>query len=137
MWGTLLEYRHWTGDDSFDESITRAMLHQAGPNRDYMPANWSASMGNDDQAFWAMAAMSAAEFKYTDPPADAPQWVPLVQAVWNQQSRRPQNDSCGGGLRWQAFSFNNGYNYKNSKPSRAFTCHAAGASIADQPSSHF
>jgi mannan endo-1,6-alpha-mannosidase len=120
MWGTLLEYRHWTGDDSFDESITRAMLHQAGPNRDYMPANWSASMGNDDQAFWAMAAMSAAEFKYTDPPADGPQWVPLVQAVWNQQSRRPQNDSCGGGLRWQAFSFNNGYNYKNTISNACF-----------------
>ena len=112
-------------DDSFDESITRAMLHQAGPNRDYMPANWSASMGNDDQAFWAMAAMSAAEFQYPDPPEDQPQWVPPVQAVWNQQSRRPQNDSCGGGLRWQAFSFNNGYNYKNSKSPRGSTRPAA------------
>ena len=61
MWGALIDYRHATGDTDYDEIISQAMLHQTGPDLDFMPLNWSASMGNDDQAFWALSALLAAE----------------------------------------------------------------------------
>ncbi len=70
--------------------------------------------GNDDQAFWAFAAMSAAEMKFPDPPPKQPSWLSLAQAVFNEQVIRWDDQNCGGGLRWQIFSFNKGYNYKNS-----------------------
>lgn len=70
--------------------------------------------GNDDQAFWAFAVMSAAEMNFPDPPSDEPQWLALAQAVFNLQTIRWDDEHCGGGLRWQVFPFNNGYDYKNS-----------------------
>jgi mannan endo-1,6-alpha-mannosidase len=61
-----------------------------------------------------MTAMSAAENKYPDPPSGQPQWVALAQAAFNQWASRWDEEVCGGGLRWQIFTFNNGFNYKNS-----------------------
>src|SRR5579862_3788270 len=58
--------------------------------------------------------MSAAENKFPDPPAGGPQWLALAQAVFNLQTTRWDNSTCNGGLRWQIFPFNNGYDYKNS-----------------------
>ena len=72
------------------------------------------SQGNDDQAFWAFAAMSAAEMKFPEPPPKQPSWLSLAQAVFNEQVSRWDTQNCGGGLRWQIFTFNKGYNYKNS-----------------------
>ncbi|KAK6077122.1 glycosyl hydrolase family 76 [Seiridium cupressi] len=118
MWGALLDYRHHTGDKSYDNITTTAMLFQVGDDRDFMPRNWSASMGNDDQAFWALSALVAAETGYTDPPADQPQWLPLAQAVFNEQThedrRVPAGSRCEWGLRWQVYPSNNGYDYINS-----------------------
>jgi len=57
--------------------------------------------------------MSAAENVFPNPPSDQPQWLALAQAVFNTQAARWDNSTCGGGLRWQIFTFNNGYNYKN------------------------
>lgn len=57
--------------------------------------------------------MTAAEFKFPDPPKDQPQWLALAQAVFNSQVPRWDMDSCGGGLKWQIFRFNNGFEYKN------------------------
>lgn len=117
MWGTLLDYRHHTGDKQFDDTISEAMLFQVGPNADFMPPNWTASMGNDDQAFWALSAMLATEVGYTDPPEDQPQWLSLAQAVFNEQThedRRVPSGNCEWGLRWQVYPSNNGYNYINS-----------------------
>lgn len=94
--------------------VSQALLFQTGPDNDYMPPNQTKSEGNDDQGFWGMAAMSAAEVKFPNPPDDQPQWLALAQAVFNSQAERWDNTSCGGGLRWQIFTFNNGYNYKNS-----------------------
>ncbi|KZF20773.1 glycoside hydrolase family 76 protein [Xylona heveae TC161] len=111
--GAMIDYWYYTGDTSYNDAVTEAMLHQAGPDNDYMPINQTKTEGNDDQGFWALAAMSAAENKYPDPPADQPQWLALAQAVFNEQASRWDPSTCGGGLRWQIFSFNNGYNYKN------------------------
>ncbi|KAH8893277.1 mannan endo-1,6-alpha-mannosidase, partial [Thozetella sp. PMI_491] len=115
MWGTLIDYYHLTGDSSYNDLITQALLWQVGPNKDYMPPNVTASLGNDDQGFWGMTAMLAAENNFPNPPSDQPQWLSLAQAVFNTQASPDRHDdTCGGGLRWQIPLTNNGYNYKNS-----------------------
>ncbi|RFU31159.1 hypothetical protein B7463_g5174, partial [Scytalidium lignicola] len=114
MFGALIDYWYYTGDTTYNEVTSQALLFQVGPNRDYMTPNQTKSEGNDDQAFWALAAMSAAETNFQNPPSDEPQWLALAQAVFNTQVARWDNSTCGGGLRWQIFTFNQGYNYKNS-----------------------
>ena len=114
MFGTLIDYWHLTGDSTYNDVTTQAMLHQVGDNKDFMPTNQTRTEGNDDQGFWALAAMSAAENNYPNPPANQPQWLALAQAVFNEYVSRWDTEHCDGGLRWQIFTFNNGFNYKNS-----------------------
>ncbi|CAK7245965.1 MAG: hypothetical protein STHCBS139747_007570 [Sporothrix thermara] len=115
MWGTLIDYWHLTGDDTYNDIVMEAMLWQTGPNADYMPPNVTASLGNDDQGFWGMSAMLAAEVNFPNPPPDQPQWLALAQAVFHTQAEPNRHDAtCNGGLRWQIPVLNNGYNYKNS-----------------------
>lgn len=92
MWGTLMDYWKLTGDDTYNDEITQAMLWQVGPNRDYKPPNYTASLGNDDQGFWGMSAMLAAENNFPNPPADQPQWLALAQAVFATQAAPEQHD---------------------------------------------
>lgn len=116
MFGALVDYWAFTGDDSYNNITFQALQHQVGDDADFMPENQTRSLGNDDQGFWAMASMTAAEMNFTNPSSDEPQWLALTQAVFNEYVDR-WNDatgSCGGGLRWQIYTFNNGYNYKNS-----------------------
>jgi mannan endo-1,6-alpha-mannosidase len=120
MFGSLIDYWYYTGDTSYNQVTTQAMLFQVGDKDNYMPSNQSKSLGNDDQAFWGMAAMSAAELKFPNPPSDQPQWLALAQAVFNSQALRWDPSTCGGGLRWQIFTLNNGYDYKNTISNGAF-----------------
>ncbi|KAI5776462.1 putative cell wall glycosyl hydrolase Dfg5 [Geopyxis carbonaria] len=112
--GAWVDYWALTGDKQFNDIVTEALLFQVGPNNDYQPPNQTLSLGNDDQAFWGIAALSAAERGYPDPPKDKPQWLALAQAVFNRQAARWDDSACNGGLRWQVFSSNKGYDYKNS-----------------------
>ena len=105
-------HRHYTGDDTWNEVTKQALLFQVGPNNNYEPTNQTRTEGNDDQAFWALAAMSAAELKFPDPEPDQPQWLALAQAVFNRQAARWDDANCGGGLRWQFNPLNNGYDNK-------------------------
>ncbi|KAI3326316.1 glycoside hydrolase family 76 protein [Xylariaceae sp. AK1471] len=115
LWGTMIDYWHLTGDSTYNDVVTQAMLFQVGPDKNYMPPNVTASLGNDDQGFWGMSAMQAAEENFPNPPSDQPQWLSLAQAVWNTQADpRRHDETCGGGLRWQIPFANNGYDYKNS-----------------------
>ena len=59
----------------------QAMTHQAAPSKDFMPTNQSRTLGNDDQGFWALAAMSAAENVFPNPPSDQVQWLSAAQAA--------------------------------------------------------
>lgn len=111
--GSLINYWYYTGDTTYNENVKQAMIHQSGEEFDFMPTNQSKTLGNDDQGFWGMAAMTAAETGLEDPDT-GPGWLALAQAVFNTQKPRWDNSTCGGGLRWQIFSFNVGYNYKNS-----------------------
>ncbi|KAK2603496.1 mannan endo-1 [Conoideocrella luteorostrata] len=114
MFGTLIDYWHLTGDSSYNDATMQAMVHQAGTTKDFMPKNQTRTEGNDDQGFWAMAAMTAAENKFPDPPKEDAQWLAVAQAVFNQYVLRWDAADCKGGMRWQIFQFNNGWNYKNS-----------------------
>ena len=61
-----------------------------------------------------MAAMTAAELNFQNPPASGPQWLGLAQAVFNQLVSRIEPEVCGGGLRWQVYWWNKAWPYKNS-----------------------
>ncbi|KAH9889236.1 glycoside hydrolase family 76 protein [Xylariomycetidae sp. FL2044] len=114
MMGALIDYWYYTGDTTYNDLTMQGLLHQVGPYNDYMPPNQTLTEGNDDQGFWGMAVMSAAEYKFDNPPDGQPQWLALAQAVFNTQAARWETDHCNGGLRWQIFQWNNGYDYKNS-----------------------
>lgn len=115
LWGTMIDYWRYTGDAQYNQVIQEALLSQVGPDQNYLEPNITASIGNDDQAFWAMSAMLAAETGFQNPPPSEPQWLSLAQAVHNNQKGHLDEETvCGGGLRWQVIVMNNGYNYKNS-----------------------
>ncbi|KAI8949831.1 glycosyl hydrolase family 76-domain-containing protein [Xylaria longipes] len=114
LMGALIDYWYYTGDTTYNDITQQGMLHQTGPYNDYMPMNQTLTEGNDDQGFWGMAAMTAAEYNFQNPEHGQPQWLALAQAVFNTQAARWEVEHCNGGLRWQIFTWNSGYDYKNS-----------------------
>ncbi|KAL7930472.1 glycoside hydrolase family 76 protein [Trichoderma chlorosporum] len=128
LMGTLIDYWYYTGDDTYNNITTQALIFQASDTRDYMPRNQTRVEGNDDQGFWGLSVMTAAEYKFPNPPPDQPQWLALAQGVFNTQAARWEPQDCGGGLRWQIFPWNNGYTYKNSISQACFF--ALGARLA-------
>ncbi|KAF7945053.1 hypothetical protein EAE96_009835 [Botrytis aclada] len=121
MWGTMLDYYHYTGDSTYNDVTAQALASQAGPLFDYMMPNHQKDEGNDDQAFWGMSTMSAAEKNFPEPSnTGGLTWAELTENLWNTQAARWDTSACGGGLKWQIFSFNNGYTYKNSVSNGAF-----------------
>lgn len=114
LFGVMVDYWYYTNDTTYNDETQQALLWQAGDDYNFMPTNQTKTEGNDDQGFWGMAAMTAAENKFQDPPDSDPGWLALAQAVFNTMAVRWDDSSCGGGLRWQIFTFNSGYNYKNS-----------------------
>ncbi|PQE27826.1 glycoside hydrolase family 76 protein [Rutstroemia sp. NJR-2017a WRK4] len=114
MWGTMVDYYHFTGDSSYNDVTIQALASQVGPNYDYMVPNHQKDEGNDDQAFWGFATMSAAEKGFPEPTNTGGfTWVQLTENMWNTIAARWDTTSCNGGLKWQIFTFNNGYDYKN------------------------
>lgn len=61
VWGSMIDYWYITGNDTYVNLTKEAMIYQAGDDWDYIPLNQSTVEGNDDQAFWGIAAISAAE----------------------------------------------------------------------------
>lgn len=112
-WGGLVNVWHFCGNTTFEHVTYTSLMFQRGDANDYIPSNQSTSEGNDDQGFWGIAAMDAAERNFTNPPSSEPGWLALVQAVVATMNARWDTEHCGGGLRWQIFTWNNGYNYKN------------------------
>lgn len=110
----MIDYWSVTGDSTYNDVVSQGMLFQIGPHDDYMPPNETFTLGNDDQAFWAMAALIAAETNFPNPTGpDAPSWLALAQAVFNEQVGRWDTSTCAGGLHWQVFRENAGYPLKN------------------------
>ncbi|CUM66406.1 uncharacterized protein PRCAT00004070001 [Priceomyces carsonii] len=113
-WGSLIDYSYYMENDTYVPLIKEALEYQTGENYNYIPLNQSVTEGNDDQGFWGIAVMGAAEKNFSNPTDEKKAWLSLAQAVFNTMSARWDEKECNGGLRWQIFEWNSGYNYKNS-----------------------
>lgn len=111
MFMTLIQYWYWTGDSQFNGIVQDGMYFQKG-NDDYFPSNYSQYLGNDDQVFWGLAAMTAAEVNFPEQDSE-PSWLALAQGVFNTQVPRWDSSSCRGGMRWQIWPWQDGYTTKN------------------------
>lgn len=120
----MIDYWHYTNDSTHNDVTVKGLVAQNGRNLQspFMPANWTASMGNDDHAFWGIAAAKANEAGLPAPPKGEPSWLDLAKAVFQLQTVRytDSEDACGGGLRWMLFPMNNGFNLKNTASTAAF-----------------
>lgn len=121
LWGGMVDYWAYTQDPSYISTVTEGLLAQVGPDWNYMPPAYHSSLGNDDQAFWGMACLSALEYDFPIPEGQsATLWYDLGRAVFDTQIPRWDTDVCNGGLRWQIYSDNKGWDYKNSISNGAF-----------------
>jgi mannan endo-1,6-alpha-mannosidase len=113
MWGGLINYWQYTGDDTYNGQIQRAIQHQKGPDNNFNPPNQSRSMGIDDQAFWAFTALEAVEANFPESPnEDDPSYLAIAQGLFNFQVSHWDTRTCGGGFRWQVVPVNSGYHLK-------------------------
>ena len=94
----LLNYGPTTGDWQYEEMLKNTIVTQATATNDFMTID---ATGNDDQAWWALAALTAAENKV--PQLGGIAWVDLARNVFNEQRQRYEDgaNTCGGGLRWK------------------------------------
>ncbi|RMZ86950.1 hypothetical protein DV736_g5827, partial [Chaetothyriales sp. CBS 134916] len=113
MWGILINYWQYTGDSSYNSVVSQGLQFQRGTNNNYNPANQSSGMGVDDQLFWAFSVLDAVESNFPPPATGDPSWLSLAQGVFNFQASLWDTATCGGGFRWQVYSFNAGWNLKN------------------------
>ena len=114
MWGSLINYWQYTGDTTYNSIISESLQFQRGPDSNFNPPNQSRSMGIDDQVFWAFSALDAVEANFPEAGDNQPSWLALAQAVFNFESSLWDTSTCGGGFHWQVYTFNAGYNLKNS-----------------------
>ncbi|SCW01186.1 LAFE_0D06986g1_1 [Lachancea fermentati] len=113
VFGGMLENWYLCGNTSHETLLYDAMIAQSGTDYDFMPSNQSMVEGNDDQGVWGLTVMGAAERNFTNPDGNVPGWLYMVQGIFNTMYARWDDQHCGGGLRWQIFTWNSGYNYKN------------------------
>ncbi|KAJ5218434.1 uncharacterized protein N7498_000533 [Penicillium cinerascens] len=122
-----LNYWHATNDTTYNEEVSIGLQHQGGADGDYMPS-WAIGIGNDDQMFWGLAAITAAEYNFPNRPS-GDTWLTLAEGVFNNQIS-PQGNGwetsiCGGGLRWQKQVWQPGYTLKNAVSNGGFFMLAA------------
>jgi mannan endo-1,6-alpha-mannosidase len=117
MWGTMISYWHYTNDSTYVEEVGQAILSQSSPTNDFLMPNQVGDTGNDDQAFWALTAMSAVEYGFPIPStsnASSNEYLELAINTFNDFVRRWNTTQCNGGLKWQFTPSNNGFDYKSS-----------------------
>ena len=132
----MIDYWYYTGDTSYNDVVAQALLSQVSPTNDFMmpaqhfdlvcvshmqhsllPVN-HISKGNDDQVFWALSAMAAAEYNFPNPSALS--WIELAKNVFDDLNSRWNVTTCNGGLKWQIYSTNVGYGYKSTITNTGF-----------------
>ncbi|KAL2852108.1 glycosyl hydrolase family 76-domain-containing protein [Aspergillus pseudoustus] len=113
MFMTLIQYWQASGDNQYNSVVSHDLMFQAGRNYDYFDSNYSRWLGNDDQMFWGLAAITASETGF--PQVDGkPTWTTLARAVFQMQADRWDMSSCGGGLDWQIHLWQDGHTMRNS-----------------------
>ena len=111
----MIEYSQFTGDDSYVQVLQQALTANYGPENDFILSYRKSQTGNDDQAFWALAVMSALEYQFPDPAQAPADYLKVVTNAFENIVGRWDTTTCGGGLKWQIYPENSyGYNYKNS-----------------------
>lgn len=109
MMSTMIGYWKTTGDSSHNNNIASAIAAQAGSTQDFMGPS---TTGNDDQLWWGIAAMTAAEYNF-QAPAGGSSWLQLAENVFNDVQARWDTSTCNGGLGWQISATAPGHDYKN------------------------
>ncbi|AET37700.1 putative mannan endo-1,6-alpha-mannosidase Ecym_1474 [Eremothecium cymbalariae DBVPG len=110
----MLENWYLCDNMEYNSTLYESMIAQTGANYDYIPSNQSMTEGNDDQGIWGLFIMGAVERNFPDAQmGNVPGWLTMAQAVFNTMYARWDSQHCGGGLRWQIFTWNLGYDYKN------------------------
>jgi mannan endo-1,6-alpha-mannosidase len=107
----FLTYGLTTRDTRYQSLMANTLLNQATAGNDFMTGD---ATGNDDQAWWALAALTAAETNVPVVPGAVP-FLTLAQNVFNEQKARYDTTTCGGGLKWKINVGNgiDGYHYKS------------------------
>lgn len=109
----MIDYWAYTGDTTYQATVTRAVAAQVGPDKNFIVPNHKDQEGNDDQAFWVCAALSGMELNHPAPSGTT--WLGLAEAAFENIAARWDTTTCGGGLSWQIYADNvNGLDYKNS-----------------------
>ncbi|KAE9970067.1 hypothetical protein BLS_004754 [Venturia inaequalis] len=106
----LLDYGHYTGDLSYNTIAAQAILAQKQSTNDFMGPD---ATGNDDQGWWALTAMSAAEYGLPAPNG-SPSWLSIAQNVFTEFTQRWDLTRCNGGMKWKIQPGADGYHYKSS-----------------------
>ena len=109
----LVEWAAVTGNDTLTQYIVDSITFQAGDDMNFMTQNQTSVEGNDDEAMWGLAAMQAAEVNFTRANTSHPTWLYYAQSTFAAMVSRWDTSECNGGLRWQIYQWNAGYNYKN------------------------
>jgi mannan endo-1,6-alpha-mannosidase len=111
----MIEYSQFTGDDSHVKTLQQALTANYGPDNDFILSYRKGQTGNDDQAFWALAVMSALEYQFPDPAQAPANYLEVATNAFENIVGRWDESTCDGGLKWQIYPENAyGYNYKNS-----------------------
>lgn len=105
--GGLLDYWHYTGDATHNSAVMTGLLANVGSGNDFLGP---LTDGNDDQGWWALSAMSAAEYNL---PTSGTPWLAIAQNVHGEMVSRWDTTSCSGGLKWKISPSADGYDYKS------------------------
>ncbi|KAJ4351871.1 hydrolase 76 protein [Didymosphaeria variabile] len=103
-------YGFVTGDKQFEDLSKNTLYNQATAANDFMMPD---ATGNDDQAWWALSALTAAE-NGVAVPAGSPTFLSMAQNVFNEQKGRWDESTCGGGMKFKINAADAGYDYKSS-----------------------
>ncbi|KAF2440203.1 glycoside hydrolase family 76 protein [Karstenula rhodostoma CBS 690.94] len=106
----LFTYGFVTGDKQFEDLAKNTLYNQATGANDFMMPE---ATGNDDQAWWALSALTAVE-NGVAVPAGSPTFLSMAQNVFNEQKARWDESSCSGGMRFKIRAGDAGYEYKSS-----------------------
>lgn len=119
LFDTLIQYWYFTKDSSHNALVSEGLNWQSGSGHDFLPANFTSYLGNTDQLAWGHASMTAAEVRFPQKSSNTA-WAKIAENVFNSVAARWDNTTCGGGLRWQRFPYQEGYDMKTASANGAF-----------------
>ncbi|KAK6518239.1 hydrolase 76 protein [Arthrobotrys conoides] len=120
FFNTILNYAAFTGDKSYNSLFEKDFYNQIGENANFITKNNSARVVNDDVGYWALAAISAAEYGARPFESSAPSYLILADNAFNDFVQRWDDKTCGGGLRWAVQASDDRYGFKDTNSNGVF-----------------